>query len=30
MNGYKACELICEIYNKFNNLPYFDDLIADN
>jgi CheY-like chemotaxis protein len=26
MNGYNACERICEIYNQFNNLPDFDEL----
>ena len=30
MNGYNACERICEIYNQFTNLPDFDELMKDN
>ena len=30
MNGYEACEHICEVYNCFNSLPDFDDYIIGN
>jgi len=28
MNGYEACERICEIYNAFSSLPDFDDILC--
>ena len=27
MNGYKACERICEIYKYFNSLRDFDEIL---
>jgi len=27
MNGYKACERICEIYTNFNSLRDFDEIL---
>ena len=30
MNGYEACEHICEVYNCFNSLPDYDDYILGN
>jgi len=30
MNGYDACEHICEIYNCFNSLPDYDDYVIGN
>lgn len=30
MNGYDACEHICEVYNCFNSLPDYDDYIIGN
>ena len=29
MNGFEACEHINEVYNQFNCLPDFDDLLLD-
>jgi len=28
MNGYEACQRICEIYKAFNSLPDYDDLLC--
>jgi len=30
MNGYDACEHICEIYSCFNSLPDYDDYVIGN
>ena len=27
MNGYKACERICELYKHFNSLRDFDEIL---
>jgi hypothetical protein len=27
MNGYKACERICEVYRCFNSLRDFDEIL---
>lgn len=29
MNGFEACERICEVYQSFNSLPDYEDLVQD-
>ena len=30
LNGYQACQRICEVYQSFNSLPDYDDIISNS
>lgn len=29
LNGYQACQRICEVYQSFNSLPDYDDIVSN-
>ncbi len=30
LNGYQACQRINEVYNSFNSLPDYDDILSNS
>jgi hypothetical protein len=30
LNGYQACQRICEVYQSFNSLPDYDDIVSNS